>query len=62
MNFLSTAQKAIKKLLVKLFNVILKTGIIPSEWCTTFIILIYKIKREKVIQTTIEHIYRVSQK
>ena len=33
--------------MTKLFNIILKTGIIPSDWCLSFINPIYKQKGEK---------------
>ena len=33
-----------KKLLVKLFNIILKTGVIPTNWCISFISPIFKNK------------------
>ena len=45
--FLKHSPENYKKLLVKLFNVILKTGIIPSEWSISFISPIYKNKGEK---------------
>ena len=47
MNSLNIAPKITKKLILKLFNVILKTGIIPSEWCISFISPIYKNKGQK---------------
>ena len=45
--FLKFSPKNYKNVLVKLFNVILKTGIIPSEWCISFISPIYKNKGPK---------------
>ena len=45
--FLKYSPESYKKLLVKLFNVILKTGIIPNEWSISFISPIYKNKGEK---------------
>ena len=45
--FLKYSPENYKKLLVKLFNIILKTGIIPTEWCISFISPIYKNKGEK---------------
>ena len=45
--FLKHSPKSYKKLLVKLFNVILKTGIIPKDWCISFISPIYKNKGKK---------------
>ena len=45
--FLKYSPESYIELLVKLFNVILKTGIIPSEWCISFISPIYKNKGEK---------------
>ena len=45
--FLKYSPVNYKKLLVKLFNIILRTGIIPTEWCISFISPIYKNKGEK---------------
>ena len=45
--FLKYSPNNYKTLLVKLFNVILRTGIIPSDWCTSFISPIYKNKGQK---------------
>ena len=45
--FIKYSPKNYKTLLAKLFNIILKTGIIPSEWCISFISPIYKNKGEK---------------
>ena len=45
--FLKYSPEIYKELILKLFNLILKTGIIPSEWCISFISPIYKNKGEK---------------
>ena len=45
--FLKYSPNNYKHLLLKLFNIILKTGIIPSEWCMSFISPIYKNKGKK---------------
>ena len=45
--FLKYSPESYIELLVKLFNIILKTGIIPTEWCISFISPIYKNKGEK---------------
>ena len=45
--FLKFSPESYKMLLVKLFNVILKTGIIPTDWCLSFINPIYKNKGQK---------------
>ena len=45
--FLKFSPESYKNLLLKLFNVILKTGIIPSDWCLSFINPIYKNKGQK---------------
>ena len=45
--FLKFSPVSYKNLLIKLFNIILKTGIIPSDWCLSFINPIYKQKGEK---------------
>ena len=42
--FIKFSPNEFKLLLVKLFNIILKTGIIPSAWCISFISPIYKNK------------------
>ena len=42
--FLKYSPDSYKHLLLKLFNVILKTGIIPTDWCISFISPIYKNK------------------
>ena len=52
--FLKYSPESYKHLLLKLFNVILKTGIIPTDWCISFISPIYKNKGKKVTQTIIE--------
>ena len=45
--FIISSPSVFKFLLVKLFNIILKTGIIPSAWCISFISPIYKNKGSK---------------
>ena len=45
--FIKFSPNEFKVLLVKLFNIILKTGIIPSAWCISFISPIYKNKGSK---------------
>ena len=45
--FIKFSPNEFKALLVKLFNIILKTGIIPSSWCISFISPIYKNKGSK---------------
>ena len=45
--FLKYSPESYKHLLLKLFNVILKTGIIPTDWCISFISPIYKNKGKK---------------
>ena len=45
--FLKHSPESYKHLLLKLFNVILKTGIIPTDWCISFISPIYKNKGKK---------------
>ena len=42
--FLKHSPQAFKELLTKLFNVILRTGIFPTNWCLSFISPIYKNK------------------
>ena len=42
--FLKNAPQCVLKLTVKLFNLILKTGFVPLEWCLGLIIPIYKNK------------------
>ena len=45
--FLKYSPDNYKKLILKLFNIILKTGINPSEWSISFISPIYKNKGQK---------------
>ena len=45
--FIKFSPNEYKLLIVKLFNIILKTGIIPSSWCISFISPIYKNKGSK---------------
>ena len=51
---LKHSPESYKTLITDLFNVILKTGIIPSDWCISFISPIFKNKGSKKILITIE--------
>ena len=45
--FLKNSSHGCLELYVKLFNLILETGIVPDDWCTGFIIPLYKGKGSK---------------
>ena len=45
--FLKNSSHRCLELYVKLFNLVLETGIVPDDWCTGFIIPLYKGKGSK---------------
>ena len=42
--FLKNSHKSVLKLIVSLFNIILNTGRVPTQWCTGIILTLYKNK------------------
>ena len=44
---LKNSYKSVLKLLVSLFNIVLHTGRVPTQWCLGIILSLYKNKRSR---------------